>query len=757
MAQNKKNISSKEKQLDSVHYVKRMWQVFSVFLGLIILFFILLSFGLLGFMPSFEELENPKSSLVTEVYSADGEVLGYIGYENRSNVRYDEISPNIIQALIATEDVRFYKHSGIDLRGLFRVLGKTIIGQQRGSGGGSTITQQLAKNLFHREGRGKLGLIYSKLKEWVVATKLERNYSKEEILALYLNTVDFGSHAFGIKTAAQTFFGKHPSEVNVQEAAMLVGLLKAPSSYNPSRHYDRALDRRNVVLSQMSKYGELSDEACDSIQVLPIDLGKYSPGTHNDGLAPYFREKVRLYMREWCKTHYKGDGEPYDLYKDGLRVYTTIDSRMQRYAEGAVKEHMGKFLQPQFFKQSKGYKSAPFTGINDADIEKYYLQAMKNSDRYRTMKRQGVSDTEIRKAFNEKVDMTVFSWRGDIDTIMSPWDSLRYYKFFLNTGVMGVEPQTGHIKVYVGGINYKYFKFDNVSQGRRQVGSTFKPFVYASAVKDNHLSPCFEVDNNPVTFPDYDGWTPRNSGDKREGEMVPLKWALANSINYISARLIKDYTTPKNVAELAKNMGISSPIEPVPAICLGTPDLSVWEMSGAMATFANAGEHIQPIFITKITDNKGVVLETFTSKRNQALDEETAYLMIEMMKGVVESGTGARLRYRYGLKNVIAGKTGTTDNNSDGWFIGITPRLATAVWVGGELRSIHFRSMALGQGASMALPIFGLMMQGMCNDKDLGFYQGNFAVPANVSVEMDCSQYKEEEAERIQSEFDKGW
>ena len=742
MAQNKPKQNKEKKRT----VYKILWQLFALAWVVVIAFFAMLSWGWLGFMPSFEELENPKSNLATEVYSADGEILGFIGVENRSNVYFADLSPNLVNALIATEDVRFYEHSGIDFRSLFRVLGKTIISGDRSSGGGSTITQQLAKNLFPRERKSKLGLIHSKFKEWVVAVKLEHNYSKTEIISMYLNTVDFGSNSFGIKTASKTFFGKTPATLSVEEAATLVGLLKAPTSYSPVLNPENSMRRRNVVMSQMVKAGFLTQEEYDEKKDKPINMSKYSPQTHNEGTATYLREYVRTYMKDWCKNHKKPNGEYYDVHKDGLRVYTTIDSRMQRYAEAAVAEHIGKSLQPAFFKEMKGRKNAPFVDITAEQIDTYMKQAMKQSDRYRSLKEQGLSDKEIRKIFDEKVKMRVFTWQGARDTVMSPWDSLRYYKSFLHTGLMSVEPGTGHVKAYVGGINYRYFKYDNVTQGRRQVGSTFKPFVYTMAMQDGSFTPCSEVPNSEVCFENADGtdWCPKNSTDQRENEMVTLKWALANSVNYVSAYLMKQ-GSPEVVIELARRMGIESPIDPVPAICLGTPDISVYEMAGAMATYANKGEYVQPIIVTRIEDNKGMVLETFVPKRNEAIDEKTAYLMIELMKGVVSGGTGVRLRYKYGLNYPIAGKTGTTQNNSDGWFIGITPKLATAVWVGGELRSIHFRSMALGQGANAALPIWALYMKKVYDDKSINFYKGDFDKPSvPLDIEMDCEKYQEE-------------
>lgn len=721
---------------DARKYIKRMWITYGVFLLSVTLFFIFLSLGFLGFMPSFEQLENPNSNLASEVFSDEGEVLGYIGIENRTNIDYKELSPALINALKATEDARFEDHCGIDTRSLFRVLFKTIIGRQN-KGGGSTITQQLAKNLFPREKTSKLGTAYFKLKEWVVAVKLERRYSKQEIISMYLNLVDYGSNSFGIKTASNTFFSKLPKELKTEEAAVLVGLLKAPTTYNPIRHNDKSKERRNIVLSQMHKYEYISDQEYETLINSELTT-HFNPATHDRGVATYFREKVRQFMDEWCKTHYKNNGENYDVYRDGLKIYTTINYNMQKNAEEAVNTHF-KELQAAFFNQCKGKKGAPFTGISQSNINKYYDQSMKTSERYIQMVKEGASEKEIKKVFNTPIEMEIFTWNGERDTIMSPMDSIKYYKYFLNTGMVSIEPQTGHIKVYVGGINYKYFKFDNAQLGRRQIGSTFKPFVYACAMKDSEITPCFQIENSPVTFPEYDNWTPKNSNHAREGQMVNLKWALANSVNYISAALMKDYTSPSSVINLVRQMGIKNPIQPVPSICLGTPDLTVMEMAGAMATFVNQGVHKEPIFITKITNNKGIVLETFTSKSNIALDEKTSYLVVNLMKGVVDGGTGSRLRYKFGIKSTLAGKTGTTDNNSDGWFIGLNPKLATAVWVGGEYRSIHFSSMTWGQGAAMALPVYGYFMAKCEKDSHLGFYQGGFAKPSDLEYDDDCN------------------
>jgi penicillin-binding protein 1A len=740
---------------ESPRYVKKMWWVFGGLWLFVILFFFFLSIGWLGFMPSFEELENPRSLQASEVLSDDGEVLGYIGIQNRSNVDYDQISPNLINALVATEDVRFYSHSGIDARSLGRVLIKTVIGRHGSSGGGSTITQQLAKNLFPREHHSLFGTVFSKFKEWVVAVKLEHNYSKQEILAMYLNTVDFGSNAFGIKTASKTFFDKQPADLDVDEAAVLVGLLKAPTTYSPVLHPDNALVRRNTVLSQMNHYGYLSDDSLAIYREKPIDMAHYTPQNHNEGLATYLREYLRNYMKDWCKQHRKPNGDHYDVHKDGLKIYTTIDSRMQRYAEEAVREHFSKEIQPAFERELRNRKGNPFCDITKEQQDKFLTQAMKNSDRYRALKAEGMSQKEIRAAFDEKVKMRVFSWKGTLDTVMSPWDSLLYCKKFLNVGMMSVEPGTGYVRAYVGGINYRFFKYDNV-QSHRQVGSTFKPFVYTMALQDLGMYPCTEVPNSEVCFEQWgkEDWCPKNSSHEREGEMVTLKWALAHSINWVSAYLMKQ-GSPEQVINIARKMGVRSPIDAVPAISVGTPEITVYEMAGAMATFANKGEYVGPIFLTRIEDNKGMVLERFTAKRNEALSEATAYMMLELMKGVVQSGTGVRLNYKYKLDRFstnIAGKTGTTQNNSDGWFVGITPRLATAIWTGGELRSIHFRNMTYGQGAAQALPIFGLFMQKVYADPKIKFYRGDFDRPS-VPIEMDCSNFQQE----IENETEFDW
>lgn len=756
-------------------WVKKFWKWYVISIVFLALFFTTLSLGWLGFMPSFEELENPKSKLASEVISADQKTLGSFYIENRSNIHYNELSPWLVKALIATEDVRFEKHSGIDSKALLRAVFGMISGS--GKGGGSTITQQLAKNLFPRTKHYTIfGVAYSKLKEWIVAIKLERNYTKEEILALYLNTVDFGSLAYGVKSAAKTYFDKTPAELNVQESAVLIGLLKAPTYFHPVRNKDRSKKRREVVLDQMTKAGYITQKQYDSLRVMPLDMSQYTLQDHNSGLATYFREYLRTslmaekpdrddydvkdeyladsmrWVRDpafgWVSKNKKADGSYYNLYKDGLKIYTTINSHMQSYAEQAVTEHMKKDLQPAFYNHWKGNKHAPYDMSDQKEIDKMLLSAKKRSDRYRSMKKAGISSDSIERAFSTKIPMRVFSWKGDIDTLMSPMDSIKYHKWFLQAGLMSMEPQTGYVRAYVGGINFKYFKYDHTVVSRRQVGSTFKPFVYTAAMQDGQMYPCSKVAN--VQYSMVSGgklWEPKNSGHYKEGQMVTLKEALANSINWISAYLIKRFS-PQSVIKIARKMGIWSPLPAVPSICLGTPDISLYEMTGAMSTYANAGIFIQPLFITRIEDKHGNVVAQFVPHQNEAISEETAYLMIGLMKGVVESGTGARIRSTYGLTNPIAGKTGTTQSNSDGWFMGLTPDLVTGVWVGGDDRTIRFRSTSLGQGANMALPIWALYMKKVYADNSLQVSKGDFDRPEGIKDDyFNCSTFNSEDLE----------
>lgn len=737
-----KKTAGKDKKRNK--YRKILWGIFASLVGLVALLFIFIASGVFGFMPTFEDLENPESSLASEIISADQQVIGTYYVENRTNAEFNELSPYLIQALIATEDSRFYTHSGIDLRSLGRVLWKSILRGDRSGGGGSTISQQLAKNLFPRQKLSKAGLAIRKFKEWVIAVKLEHNYSKSEILAMYFNTVDFGNNAYGIKTAAKTYFGKTPAELDIDEAAILVGMLKATTYYNPVRNPENSKQRRNVVLGQMLKCDYINQTQYDTLSALPIDMSRFARQDHTEGTGTYFREYVRQYMNEWCKKHEKADGTPYDLYRDGLKIYTTLNTRMQKHAEDAIAEWVGGTLQADFRNDVKNERNAPFSNdIPTSEVNKFMEQAMKNSDRYRSMKAAGASEEEIHKAFHTKVKMKVFSWNGgEKDTIMTPWDSLWYHKWFLHCALISIEPQTGYVRAYVGDISYKYFKYDNASQGRRQVGSTFKPFVYTLAMQDGGYLPCTEVPNVPVCVPLPDGteWCPTNSSKAKEGEMVSLRWALANSINWVTAYLIKQFP-PEAVIDLTRRLGITAPMEPVPSICLGTMDISVMEMVSAMATYANKGIHIDPTFITRIEDKNGIVLEEFTPQTEEAMNAKTAYLMLDLMKGVVDEGSGRRVRWKYGLKLPVAGKTGTTQNHSDAWFMGITPTLASGVWVGGELRSIHFNSMRLGQGANAALPVWSIYMRNILQDSAvLHFPQDDFECPPELEgVDLNCS------------------
>ncbi len=711
-----------------------------IVLGTLLLF---ISFELFFDLPSVEELQNPKSNLATVVYSSDSKVLGKYYAENRVNVKYYELDHDLVDALIATEDARFKEHSGVDLR----ALGRAVFGALRGSsssGGGSTLTQQLAKMMFPRQKRSKIGTVIQKLKEWVIATRLEKNFTKDEILALYLNKFDFLNQAVGVKSAAQIYFNRSQDSLEIQQAAMLIGMAKNPSLFNPIRKADTTLHRRNVVMMQMVKYGYLSQAKYDSLKKLPLGI-IFHPEDHNDGLAPYFREYLREYfLKEWCANHINPEtNKPYNIYRDGLKIYTTLDSRMQQYAEEAVTEHMFD-LQTMFTKECKTKKNAPFAwNVNKEQIEKIMISSMKRSDRYRSLKNAGLSQEEILVEFKKPVKMAVYSLRGDIDTLMSPWDSIRYYKSFLHTGFIAMEPSTGYVKAWVGGVNHRHFKFDHAKVGRRQVGSTFKPFVYALAIQEG-LSPCHQVPNVRTCIEINGGkeWCPDNSdGNKGTGKMVTLRYALAGSINYVTAWIMKQYG-PDAVVALVKRMGITSPIDPVPSICLGTPDISVFEMVAANATFANKGTYIKPTFVNRIEDRNGKVLEEFVPTTDEVFSEQKAYIMIQLMRGVVDRGTGSRLRSRYKLYNEIAGKTGTTQNNADGWFMGLTPELVAGGWTGGEERSVHFNSTNEGQGASMALPIWGKFFQKVYADASLKMTKEGFKKPANMGdIELDCSAY----------------
>jgi len=735
------------------HAIRNLWVIFGSILLLIILFFFCIAKGLFGTMPSFEELENPRTNLATEIISADGKLLGTYFVENRSNVRYAELSHYMPEALISIEDERFTDHSGIDEKALFRVAYGVITGNKKG--GGSTITQQLAKNLFPRgENLSKPKLVLRKFQEWITATKLEHNYSKEEIVAMYLNTVAFGHNTFGIRSAASTFFDKKPSEMNLEECALMAGVVNAPTRYSPVRNPERSLERRNLVLKKMVENGFITQAECDSVSQIPIDMTHFNIKDHNSGQATYFREFLRGYLTGWADTTYRADGTPYNIYRDGLRIYTTIDSRMQRYAEDAVKEFMGKELQPLFYQHWKGHKNAPFSHLTADQIDNLLETAMKRSDRYRVMKNAGVPYDSIKAEFERPVRMTVFSWDGLIDTVMSPMDSIRYYKWFMQASLVSIESHTGQVKAYVGGLDYRFFKYDHVTQARRQVGSTFKPFLYSYAMNDPEFTPCTKIPNIPynIELPDGRFWTPSNGGGG--GGEITLKSALAQSNNWISAYLMNHYG-PEAIISHVRRMGVESPIEAVPSICLGSCDLKLIEMVGAMSTFANQGVYIKPMFITRIEDKNGNVIKRFSPDESEAMNELAAYKTIELMKGVVQSGTGVRLRSKYGFTNPIAGKTGTTQKNSDGYFMGITPDLTTGVWVGAEDRSVHFRSTRLGQGSHTALPIWAMYMKKVYADKSLNISQGNFPKPNTPGVDLDfnCWQYDDEERDEYIDEF----
>ena len=726
---------------------------------IIILFIFLVGFGVFGSLPKVDELLNPKNNLATIVYSGDMKILGKYYSENRVNVAFEKIDKDVINALIATEDVRYYEHNGVDFKALLRSFSGFFTGGNKG--GGSTISQQLAKMMFPRERLNKLELVVRKLKEWIIATQLEKYYTKDEILALYLNKFDFLNLAVGIKSAAQIYFNSNQDSLKIEQAAMLVGMAKNPSLFNPIRHNEICLKRRNVVLNQLVKYGYLSSLKYDSLKVLPLGLS-FRPEDHNDGLAPYFREYLRdVFLKNWCKSHINSETEaPYNIYKDGLKIYTTIDSRMQNYAEEAVYDHMND-LQKMFSKECLNKKNAPFAwNVSKQEIEGIMNSSVKRSDRYRQLKEDGLSHEKIIEIFHKPVPMRVYSLRGDIDTILSPYDSIKYYKSFLQTGFMAMEPQTGYLKAWVGGINHKYFKYDHVKVSKRQVGSTFKPFVYALAIQEG-LSPCHQVPNirTCINMPDGKDWCPDNSdGLKGTGQMITLRRALALSVNYVTAWIMKQYG-PHAVVNLVKRLGVTSQIPEVPSICLGTADISVFEMVAANSTFANKGTYIQPTFISRIEDKNGKVLEEFIPNSNEVFSEEKAYTMIQLMRGVVQEGTGSRLRgAKYKLNNQIAGKTGTTQHNADGWFIGLTPELAAGCWVGGEDRSIHFNSITEGQGASMALPIWGKFFVKVYADKTIKLSKADFTKPKNLdpNLEMDCSKYDDQplEGNTEENEFD---
>jgi penicillin-binding protein 1A len=767
----KKNINLVKKR-----FICIFWgSVTGIFL-LVIFLFVLIANGKFGYMPTFEYLENPSTNIASEVYSIDGELLTtFYLEENRNPVTYRELPPYLINALIAREDHRFVDHSGIDGTGLIRVAVKTILMGNKGEGGGSTITQQLAKQLFQRDTtRYKWSVLRNvhmatiKFREWVIAVRLEKQYTKQEIITMYFNVVPFGYQAYGIKSAARTFFGQSVDSLKIEDAALLVGMLKAPSAYNPVRHPERAVVRRNGVLSKMEKNNFLSREMADSLKQTPLVLN-FQRQDHQSGSATYFREYLRLTMNKkepvrgnytnkqsfyedsiqwvdnplfgWCQKNLKPDKTPYNLYTDGLKIYTTIDSRMQRYAEEAMREHMQDFLQKEFFKEKKGRKKAPFSNsLSEKDIDNIMLSAMRRTERYRKLKENGLSQKEILAKFKEPCEMTVFSWDGQRDTIMSPWDSMYYHKSFLRSSMMAMNPHTGEVKAYVGGIDYKYFQYDGVKLQKRQVGSTFKPFLYTLAMQDKkELTPCYKVWNVPQSFDTGDStYTPKSSGRKEFlNRQVTLRWGLATSENNISAWLLKQ-VSPAAVADMARKMGIVSYIDPVPSIVYGTSDISLAEMVAAFSVYPNKGIYSEPIYVVGIEDKNGNLLQRFNSYKEEAISAHTAYLMVNLLEGVVKGGTAAKLRYAYKLMNDMGGKTGTTQNHSDAWYIGITPELVAGVWVGGEDRSVHFDSMRLGQGSTAALPVYGLFMQKVYADKSIGLTQGPFERPDGFNVNLDC-------------------
>jgi len=725
-------------------YIKRFWVfLFSAFV-LFNLIILLVYLGVFGKLPSTDKLENPETPLATEIYSEDGVCIGKFFNENRSNVTFDEISPFIINALISTEDIRYYKHAGIDWKGTFAIPYYLIRGKKKGA---STITQQLAKNLFPRQRFDNIFVIVvRKLKEWIIAIQLERFYTKEEIITMYLNTVDFGSNAYGIKSAAKTFFNKPPSTINVEEAATLIGVLKATQHFSPVYNYDNSVKRRNTVLKQMSKYDFITKQQYDSLSKAPISLD-YMVESQNQGLARYFREFLRIDLADWCAEN------GYDLYTSGLKIYTTINSHMQKYAEEAARQHL-KSLQKTFFEHWKGKKNAPFDyRMTKKEVESLMEVAIKRTDRYKKLKTAGYTWENILKNFKKPVKMKVFAYDKDEIRTMSPYDSIKYYKYFLNPGFMAMEPSTGHIKAWVGGIDFKYFKYDHVNKSaKRQVGSTFKPFVYTTAIKEGY-SPCLKVPNVPVVFPDFDNWQPKNS-DNKYGGMITLQGGLAESNNCVTSWIIKQIG-PAAVVELAKSMGIESKVDPYPSIALGTPDISVFEMVGAFNTFANKGTWVEPTYITRIEDKSGKIIKQFIPKEREVLAETYAYVMLTMLMNVVNYGTGARLRSsKYNFSNQIAAKTGTTQNNSDGWFIGMVPELTAGGWVGCEDRSVHFRTTDLGQGANMVLPIWGIFMNKVYADTSLGITKKDFDIPdKELPVEINCKSYEKENETESMPEF----
>jgi penicillin-binding protein 1A len=769
-------------------YIIGFWMLLITGIAAVVLMFILIAKGQLGFMPTFDELENPPSILASEIYSEDGNILDkYFSNENRTFVNYENLPPHLIDALIATEDVRFFRHSGIDLRGLVRVF-KGIITGNTSSGGGSTLSQQLAKMLFPREDlSGPIDLALRKFKEWVIAVKLERSYTKEEIILMYLNKYDFLNLAVGIKSAAQVYFSIPPDSLQLHQSAMLVGMAQNSSLFNPVRRPELVLRRRNVVLNQMAKYGYISTAVRDSVKQLPLDLD-YQKVDYRSGPAPYLREYLRLTLTAkkpdkrnyaswqlqafkedsaewetnplygWCNKNTKPDGKNYDLYNDGLRIFTTIDSRMQKYAVESVEYHLKNNLQPEFDGGMRFLNNPPFANnMAASEVEDLLNREIRRSERYRVLNSQGKNFNEIRENFKKPVEMTIFSWKGEIDTLMSPVDSIKWYLRHFRSSFMAMETHSGKVKAYVGGPNYKFFMYDMVKGGKRQVGSTVKPFLYTLAMQ-NGLTPCTKVPYVTQQFQLWDGtiWEPKDAeeDEENEGKLVTLKWGLAQSRNKISAWVMKQFN-PQAMAEVMKRMGVYSPIDPVPSMFLGTSDITLYEMVGAFNTYTNQGVYVKPWFVTRIEDRYGNVIATFQPERHEAFDEQTAYLMVNLLQGVIDGGTGIRLRNREGYGKFtmpIAGKTGTTQNHSDGWFIGTTPRLTAGVWTGADLRSIHFRTISSGQGANMALPIWGYFYKKVLADPTLDYTEEmTFKKPDNFNINLDC---EDDEQQNVPSDFE---
>ncbi len=774
---------------DNKKYTIWFWSLFSLPIVLIIVLFVLIGREKLGPMPTFEDLENPENNLAAEVYSEDGVLLGKYYFQNRTWSEYKDISPNVIHALLSTEDIRFYRHSGIDIRGLGRaIIRSVILGQE--AGGGSTITQQLAKNLYKtREGdtiryskiRSRLNLGVSKFKEWYTAVKLEKNYTKEEIITMYLNSFDFVNKAVGIRSAAQIYFNTTPDSLTIEQSAMLVGMLKNSAFFNPLTRPDQTLKRRNVVLSQMVKYGYLSPAAADTLKTHPLNLD-FQEENHNLGLATYFREFLRTTMIKyepdpkmftydeqyndakwqwdnnplygWCRKNKKPDGTNYNLYKDGIKIYTTINSKMQKYAEEALTEHLSKDIQPSFYRAAKRLRNPPYSDdLSKREIDEIIQTTIRRTDRYKSLVRKRMPEDSITLSFNTPVKMKVFSWKGERDTVMTPLDSIRYYKYIMRSSFMAEDPHTGYVKAYVGGPDFRYFKYDAVTDQKRQVGSTIKPFLYTLAMQ-NGYSPCYEVENIPRTFEvRINGrdsvYKPRSSGPKAfHGKWVTLKWGLSQSENYISAWLMTVFT-PQAVVDLMHRMGIRSFIDPVVSIFLGTSDITLEEMVGAYGTFANKGVYTKPMYVTRIEDRNGNVISDFNPKVDEVISEEQAYLMLDLLQGVVNQGTAIGLRYTYKLTNQIGGKTGTTQNHGNGWFMAVTPNLITGTWSGWEDQSIHFETLSEGQGAHIALPITGIFLQKLYADPQFSNMETeSFERPEGFNMELDCSKVKKASSHR---------